>query len=48
MEPMKETAAAFAESSVLSYSDLLGLIQKWRKLQCSASDKKAPGYSLEG
>jgi hypothetical protein len=48
MEAIKDTMAAFAESSVLSYATLLRLIDKWRRLQSGASDKKVPGYSSEG
>jgi len=48
IERMKETVAAFAESSSLSYTDLLPLVEKWRRLQSGGSDKKVPGYSLEG
>lgn len=47
MYTTKEMTEKYAETSGLSRSLLLRLIEKWRELQSGASGKKAPGYSQE-
>jgi hypothetical protein len=47
MDNIKEKAEKFTAISGVSHSVLLRLIEKWRRLQSGASDKKAPGYSQE-
>ena len=47
MERLKQASTAFAQSSALPHATLLQLIEKWRRLQSGASDKKAPAYSTE-
>jgi hypothetical protein len=40
-----KTLQSFIEASDLSRDALLRLIERWRRLQSGASDKKTPGYS---
>jgi hypothetical protein len=48
MDNAKEKSEKFTESSGVSHSVLQRLIEKWRRLQSGASDRKSPGYSQEG